>query len=31
MRLEIEFKCILFQFIILEMFQQLDWSPPVLD
>uniref|UniRef100_A0A8C8ETD7 Ig-like domain-containing protein n=1 Tax=Oncorhynchus tshawytscha TaxID=74940 RepID=A0A8C8ETD7_ONCTS len=29
MRLEIELGCILFPLIILEMFLQLDWSPPV--
>ena len=29
MRLEIELRCILFPLIILEMFLQLDWSPPV--
>jgi uncharacterized membrane protein (DUF373 family) len=28
MRFEIELRCILFPLIILEMFQQLDWSPP---
>ena len=31
MRLEIELRCILFTLIILEMFLQLDWSPPVLN
>ena len=31
MRLEIELRCILFPLIILEMFLQLDWSPPVLN
>ena len=31
MRLEIEFRCILFPLIILEMFLQLDLSPPVLN
>jgi hypothetical protein len=29
MRLEIELRCIQFLLIILEMFLQLDWSPPV--
>ena len=29
MRLKNELRCILFQFIILEMFPQLDWSPSV--
>ena len=29
MRLEMELRCILFPLIILEMFLQLDWSPPV--
>jgi hypothetical protein len=31
MRLEIELRCILFPWIILEMFLQLDWSPPVVN
>ena len=31
MRLEIEIRCILFPLIILEMFLQLDWSPPVVN
>ena len=31
MRLEIELRCILFLLIILEMFLQLDWSPPVVN
>jgi hypothetical protein len=31
MRLEIELRCILFPFVILEMFQQLHWSPPVVN
>ena len=31
MRLNIEFRCILFPLIILEMFLQLDWSPPVVN
>jgi hypothetical protein len=31
MRLEIELRCILFPLIILEMFQQLDWSPHVVN
>ena len=31
MRLEIELRCILFPLIILEMFLQLDWSPPVVN
>ena len=31
MRLEIELTCILFPLIILEMFLQLDWSPPVVN
>jgi hypothetical protein len=29
MSLKIELRCILFPLIILEMFLQLDWSPPV--
>ena len=29
MRLEIELRCILFPLIILEMFLELDWSPPM--
>jgi hypothetical protein len=29
--LEIELRCILFPLIILEMFLQLDWSPPVVN
>ena len=29
MRLDIELRCVLFPLIILEMFLQLDWSPPV--
>ena len=31
MRLEIELRCILFPLIILEMFLQLDWSPPLVN
>jgi hypothetical protein len=31
MRLKIELRCILFPLIILEMFLQLDWSPPVIN
>jgi hypothetical protein len=31
MRLKIELRCILFPFIILEMFLQLEWSPPVVN
>ena len=31
MRLEIELRCILFPLIVLEMFLQLDWSPPVVN
>ena len=31
MRLEIELRCIQFPLIILEMFIQLDWSPPVVN
>ena len=31
MRLEIELRCILLPLIILEMFLQLDWSPPVVN
>ena len=31
MRLEIELRCILFPLIILEMFLQLDWIPPVVN
>ena len=31
MRLEMELRCILFPLIILEMFLQLDWSPPVVN
>jgi hypothetical protein len=30
-RLEIELRCILFPLIILEMFLQLDWSPPMVN
>jgi hypothetical protein len=30
-RLNIELRCILFSLIILEMFLQLDWSPPVVN
>jgi len=30
-RLQIELRCILFPLIILEMFLQLDWSPPVVN
>jgi hypothetical protein len=30
-RLEIELRCILFPLFILEMFLQLDWSPPVVN
>jgi hypothetical protein len=31
MRLEVELRCILFPLIILEMFLQLDWSPPAIN
>jgi hypothetical protein len=31
MRLHMEFRCIMFTLIILEMFLQLDWSPPVVN
>jgi hypothetical protein len=30
-KLEIELRCILFPLIILEMFLELDWSPPVVN
>ena len=31
MRLKLELRCIMFPLIILEMFLQLDWSPPVVN
>ena len=31
MKLKIELRCILFPLIILEMFLQLNWSPPVVN
>ncbi len=31
MTLKIELSCILFQLIILEMFLQIDWCPPVVN